>query len=221
MLGFAKIGIEKIDIQFPGEHTPSPLTCNSIRDTAPAGTPNSRKSGKFNPARALRPYEADDPKRNIAPMFAALTLILGLGASAPAQMIPISYTAPDRAAVDSIKAGNHDCPHCMLAGANLDNTCVKDGNLEGADFSNVHAVLMCMSYANFTNVSFRDANLSGANLAHANLTGADFTGAVLAITSFKGTDLTKTKGLTQAQLDSACSDKDTKVPAGLKAHICT
>jgi uncharacterized protein YjbI with pentapeptide repeats len=78
-----------------------------------------------------------------------------------------------------------------------------------------------MSYANFTNVSFRDANLSGANLAHANLTGADFTGAKLAITSFKGTDLTKTKGLTQAQLDSACSDAETKAPAGLKAHICT
>jgi uncharacterized protein YjbI with pentapeptide repeats len=141
--------------------------------------------------------------------------------AAPAQMIPINYTAPDRTAVDSIKAGHHDCPHCMLAGANLDNTCVKNGNLEGADFSNVHAVLMCMSYANFTNVSFRDANLSGANLAHANLTGADFTGAKLAITSFKGTDLTRTKGLTQAQLDSACSDAETKAPAGLKAHICT
>ncbi|HEY2034309.1 MAG TPA: pentapeptide repeat-containing protein [Rhizomicrobium sp.] len=156
-----------------------------------------------------------------ASAFLGLTLILGLGASAPAQMIPISYTAPDRTAVDSIKAGNHDCPHCMLAGANLDNTCVKNGNLEGADFSHVHAVLMCMSYANFTNVSFRDANLSGANLAHADLTNADFTGATLSITSFKGTDLTKTKGLTQAQLDSACSDKDTKVPTGLKAHICT
>lgn len=156
-----------------------------------------------------------------ASAFAALSLVLGLGASAPANFVAISYTAPNRAAVDSIKAGNHDCPACMLAGANLDNTCVKNGNLEGADFSNVHAVLMCMSYANFTNVSFRNANLSGANLAHANLTGADFTGAKLAITSFKGTDLTKTKGLTQAQLDSACEDKDTKIPAGLKAHICT
>ena len=152
-------------------------------------------------------------------MFATLAFILGL--SAPAQLIPISYTAPDRTAVDSIHAGNHDCPHCMLAGANLDNTCVKNGNLEGADFSNVHAVLMCMSYANYTDVSFRGANLSGANLAHANLTGADFTGAILAITSFKGTDLTKTRGLTQAQLDSACEDSETRVPTGLKAHMCS
>lgn len=154
-------------------------------------------------------------------LFASL-LVSGIAAAAePVHLIPVSYVAPDRAAVDSIKAGHHDCPNCMLAGANLDNTCVKGGNLKGADFSNVHAVLMCMSYADFTNVSFRDANLSGANLAHANLTGADFTGAVLSITSFKGTDLTKTKGLTQAQLNQACEDKDTKLPAGMKAHFCT
>jgi uncharacterized protein YjbI with pentapeptide repeats len=159
-------------------------------------------------------------------MFAMLTLVTtvlmsGVTAAADPHMIPVNYTAPDRAAVDSIKAGNHDCPHCMLAGANLDNTCVKGGNLEGADFSNVHAVLMCMSYADFKGVSFKNADLSGANLAHAKLDGANFTGTTLSITSFKGTDLTKTVGLTQNQLDQACSDAETKAPAGLKAHICT
>ncbi len=40
----------------------------------------------------------------------------------------------------------------------------------------------------------------------------DLTGAVLAITSLKGTDLTHVKGLTQAQLNQACGDSDTKVP---------
>jgi uncharacterized protein YjbI with pentapeptide repeats len=157
-------------------------------------------------------------------MFATLAFILGLGAAAPtaaADLIPVSYVAPDRAAVDSIKAGHHDCPACDLSGANLDNTCVKGGNLVGADFSNVHAVLMCMSYANFTNVSFRGADLSGANLAHAILDGADFSGATLSITSFKGTDLRKAKGLTQAQLDTACGDADTKAPDGMKVPICS
>ena len=156
-------------------------------------------------------------------MFATLALIFGLSASPAAgvDLIPVSYTQPDQAAVQSIHAGHHDCPACNLAGANLDNTCVKGGNLEGADFSNVHAVLMCMSYANFTNVSFRGANLAGANLAHAVLDGADFTGATLSITSFKGTDLTKAKGLTQAQLDTACGDADTKAPAGMKVPVCS
>ena len=154
-------------------------------------------------------------------MFATLALVLGLGASAPIEMTPVSYAAPDRAAVDSIKAGHHDCPHCMLAGANLDNTCVKGGNLQGADFSNVHAVLMCMSFANFKGVSFRGADLAGANMAHANVDDADFTGADLAITSFKGTDLSKAKGLTQTQLDKACGDSETKAPEGLTVPNCT
>jgi uncharacterized protein YjbI with pentapeptide repeats len=156
-------------------------------------------------------------------MFATLALIIGLSgsAAAPVDLIPVSYTQPDRAAVDSIHAGHHDCPACNLAGANLDNTCVKGGNLENADFSNVHAVLMCMSYADFKNVSFRGADLSGANLAHAILDGADFTGATLSITSFKGTDLRNAKGLTQAQLDTACGDADTKAPAGMKVPVCS
>jgi uncharacterized protein YjbI with pentapeptide repeats len=135
--------------------------------------------------------------------------------------VPVVATAPDRVAVDSIKAGHHDCPHCNLAGADLTNTCVKGGNLEGADFSNVHAVLMCMSYADFKGVSFRNADLAGANLAHAKVDDADFSGADLSITSIKGTDLSRARGLTQAQLDRACADSDTRVPAGLKAKTCS
>jgi uncharacterized protein YjbI with pentapeptide repeats len=154
-------------------------------------------------------------------MFASLLFYGLVAAAGPVQLVPVSYTAPDRTAVESIHAGNRDCPHCMLAGANLDNTCVKGGNLEGADFSNVHAVLMCMSYADFKGVSFRGANLAGANLAHANVDDADFTDADLSITSVKGTDLTKAKGLTQAQLDKSCGDAETKTPAGLKTHMCT
>jgi len=123
-------------------------------------------------------------------------------------------------AVASIKAGNKDCPHCVLAGADLTNQCVKDGNLRGADFDHARLVLMCMSFANFKGATFRGADLSGANLAHAILAGADLTGAQMTITSIKGTDLTRVRGLTQAQLDTACGDTDTKVPAGMTVKIC-
>jgi uncharacterized protein YjbI with pentapeptide repeats len=82
-------------------------------------------------------------------------------------------------------------------------------------------VLMCMSFANFSNATFRGTDLSAANLAHATVDGADFTGAVMDITSIKGTDLSHAKGLTQKQLDQACGDADTKAPAGLKVHRCT
>jgi uncharacterized protein YjbI with pentapeptide repeats len=77
-----------------------------------------------------------------------------------------------------------------------------------------------MSFANFTNASFRDTELSGANLAGAKMDGADLTGAKTSITSFLGTDLRHVKGLTQAQLDVACGDDKTQLPPGMRVHTC-
>ena len=147
-------------------------------------------------------------------LFALALLASGL---VPAAAAP-TY---DAAAVARIHGGIVDCPGCNLAGADLTNTCVKAHNLTGANFDGATAVLMCMSYANFSNATFRKTDLSGANLAHADLDGADLSGAVMTITSLKGTDLTRTKGLTQGQLDAACGDAETRVPAGLKVHLCT
>ena len=136
-------------------------------------------------------------------------------------LLAVSARAADPAAVAKIHGGIVDCVGCNLAGADLTNTCVKAHDLHGADFDGANATLMCMSYANFSNATFRKTDLSGANLAHANLDGADLSGAVMTITSLKGTDLTRAKGLTQAQLDAACGDAETRVPAGLKVHLCT
>jgi uncharacterized protein YjbI with pentapeptide repeats len=129
--------------------------------------------------------------------------------------------AADPAAVARIHGGIVDCAGCNLQGADLSNTCVKARDLHGADFDGAKAVLMCMSYANFSGATFRGTDLSGANLAHADLDGADLTGADLTIASIKGTDLTHAKGLTQAQLDQACGDAETKVPTGLAVHLCS
>jgi uncharacterized protein YjbI with pentapeptide repeats len=128
--------------------------------------------------------------------------------------------AADPAAVAKIHGGIVDCVACNLAGADLTNTCVKEHDLHGANFTGANATLMCMSFANFTGVSFRGAELSGANLAGAKMDGADLTGAGTSITSFLGTDLTHVKGLTQKQLNVACSDTATRLPPGLKIHTC-
>ena len=141
-----------------------------------------------------------------------------LAASAAFAAAPVRY---DAAAVARIHAAIVDCVGCNLQGADLSNTCVKEHNLTGADFDGANALLMCMSFANFTNASFRGTELSGANLAGAKMDGADLTGAKTSITSFLGTDLTKVKGLTQKQLDVACSDKATKLPPGLHPHFCS
>src|SRR5262249_8511896 len=95
---------------------------------------------------------------------------------------PSTVIAPSKkSAADRIKAGEINCRGCDLHGADLSHECVKNGDLAGADFSGAVAVDMCMSYANFTDVSFRNANLSGANLSHSNLTRANLSGAKLSI----------------------------------------
>jgi uncharacterized protein YjbI with pentapeptide repeats len=128
--------------------------------------------------------------------------------------------AADAAAVSKIHGGIVDCVACDLRGADLMNTCVKEHDLHGANFDGANATLMCMSFANFTDASFRGTELSGANLAGAKLDGADLTGAKTSITSFLGTDLRHVKGLTQTQLNIACSDDKTLLPPGLTIHTC-
>src|ERR1700679_1220152 len=138
-------------------------------------------------------------------LLAWLTLISGAA---------LADAAPryDAAAVARIHAAIVDCVGCNLQGADLSNTCVKAHDLTGANFDGANATLMCMSFANFTNVTFRGTDLSAANLAGGKMDGADLTGAKTSITSFLGTDLSRTKGLTQAQIDVACSDTKTKLP---------
>src|ERR1700759_5680802 len=138
----------------------------------------------------------------------------------PASLPAAPALAADPAAVAKIHGGIVDCVGCNLAGADLTHTCVKEHDLHGANFDGAHATLMCMSFVNFTNASFRGTELSGANLAGAKMDGADLTGAKTSITSFLGTDLTKVKRLTQAQLNVACGDTSTKLPPGLKIHTC-
>jgi len=135
-------------------------------------------------------------------------------------VLTLPAAAADPAAVAKLHGGIVECVGCNLKGADLANTCVKDHDLHGADFTGANASLMCMSFANFTAVSFRNTELSGANMAGAKMDGADLTGAKTSITSFLGTDLRKVKGLTQAQLDIACGDATTKLPPGLHVHAC-
>jgi uncharacterized protein YjbI with pentapeptide repeats len=65
------------------------------------------------------------------------------------------------------------------------------------------------------------ANLAGADLARVNLVGARMSGANLYqsrlyLTRIQGLDLSRAQGLTQAQIDTACGDRQTVLPQGLK-----
>jgi uncharacterized protein YjbI with pentapeptide repeats len=154
-------------------------------------------------------------------MRRALALLALMLAAAPAAAVDYAGSrGADPKAVARIHADIVDCPGCKLMGADLSNTCVKEHDLRGANFDGADATLMCMSFADFRGASFRGTELSGANMAGAKMDGADLTGAITSITSFLGTDLRKVKGLTQKQLDLACSDKTTLLPPGLHIHTC-
>ena len=78
-----------------------------------------------------------------------------------------------------------------LSGTNLSGTNLRGATLFGADL--------------------REAILSGAILS-----GADLNGAILRRANLRGANLSWAMNLTQEQIDSAITDKDTKLPDDLK-----
>jgi len=50
--------------------------------------------------------------------------------------------------------------------------------------------------------------------------GADFRDADMRRTMIGGVDLSEARGLTQEQIDDACADSRTRLPAGLTAKNC-
>jgi uncharacterized protein YjbI with pentapeptide repeats len=65
------------------------------------------------------------------------------------------------------------------------------------------------------------AQLAGANLSGAHLTFADLTETDLYHVNLSGADLSETQGLTPHQLDEACGDSNTKLPASMTVRPCT
>ncbi len=67
---------------------------------------------------------------------------------------------------------------------------------------------------------FREANFEGATLVGGYFGGARFDGAVLSGANLSGADLADASGLRQEQLNTACGDAMTTLPAGLSVPAC-
>jgi uncharacterized protein YjbI with pentapeptide repeats len=100
---------------------------------------------------------------------------------------------------------------------------ISEKDLSGYNFDELHSWLMqhadlkgwILRKATFVNVS-----LEGSDMSHSDLREADFENARLMNVNFegadlRGADLRKAQGLTQSQLNSAITDKTTKLPQGL------
>ncbi len=112
-----------------------------------------------------------------------------------------------------------------LPGANVANSRLRQADLSlatmnEADFHNANLSIANMFGGRFTSANFQRANLERAVMVGAYFGSADFTDATLTGANLSGADLKTTRGLTQAQLDTACGDETTQLPTGLSVPRC-
>ncbi|MEO0608128.1 MAG: pentapeptide repeat-containing protein [Pseudomonadota bacterium] len=158
--------------------------------------------------------------------FAASTLLLTLSA--------LPAAAQDSAAVEKVKAGQA-CPGCNLFQANLSyrdgqnldlsSARLRQSNLSLGTFDGVNLSNADLAFANLFGARFNRANFTQANLQNATAVGtffgaSSFAGADLSGANLSGADLKIARGLTQAQLDTACGDASTQLPAGKTIPRC-
>lgn len=103
-----------------------------------------------------------------------------------------------------------------LQGADLELANLKGANLYGADLEGAG-----LNGADLQGATLSRANLQGASLYHANLEGADLEatnlqGASLQEANLSGADLRSPVGLTQEQIDQACTDEKTWLAEGFR-----
>ncbi len=131
--------------------------------------------------------------------------------------------------------GGASCPKCNLFQADLSNKELKSKNFAGARLRQANMAAAVMNRSSFAGADLRDvdaygavfssANFAGANLTNATLVGAylqgsNFAGATLDGTNFSGAEMSKARGLRQAQLSAACGDNSTTLPPGLRLQPC-
>lgn len=171
-----------------------------------------------------------------AALFACLlTLTTPAFAQAPsATGGPITNQA-ERDAIAARVRGGASCANCDLFQISLAYQSVAGRNFSGArirqaDLSLATADRSRFRGANMSLTNFFGARLSGADLSEANLQGATLVGAYLGGArlsgaalngaNFSGAELADSIGLTQSQLNTACGDATTTLPAGMTIPAC-
>ena len=138
----------------------------------------------------------------------------------------LTFAKLHRADLDSATLSGAVLFRAELIGADLTRANLSDANLSGANLSGARlgiaipsdsivvdprsGVVEDLGGANLSKANLSFADLSGADLTHANLSGADLSDA----------NLSDVKNLTQAQLDEACGNANTKLPRELTLKPC-
>ncbi|WP_299395404.1 pentapeptide repeat-containing protein [Pelagibius sp.] len=107
-----------------------------------------------------------------------------------------------------------------LVGVDMTKAEMARADFTGADFSGAVMVKVEFGRSILSDANMEGADLSRAEIARAifkgaRLAGSNFSGAYTYLTRFEGADLSEITGLEQHQLDVACGDDATVLPAGL------
>jgi len=147
---------------------------------------------------------------------------------------PIVSQAERDAIAERVRAGA-SCANCDLfqidlsyraiAGRDFSGARIRQSNLslataDRARFRGANLSLANLFGARLSGADLTDANLEGATLVGAYLGGARLTGAVLDGANLSGAEMAGARGLTQAQLNTACGDATTTLPAGMTVPSC-
>lgn len=147
---------------------------------------------------------------------------------------PITSQAERDAAAGRVRGGA-SCAGCDLfqidlayqnvSGRNFAGSRIRQADLtiaiaDRANFAGANLSLTNMFGMRATRADFTGANLSGASLVGAHLGSARFNGAVLTGANLSGAELSDAFGLTQEQLNTACGDATTTLPAGMTIARC-
>lgn len=147
---------------------------------------------------------------------------------------PITNQAERDAIAARVRAGAN-CAGCDLFQINLAYRSVAgrdfsaarirqaDFSLTTADRTRFHGANLSLTNffgARLSGADLSDTNLEGATLVGAYLGGARMSGAVLTGANISGAEMADASGLTQTQLNTACGDATTTLPAGMTVPAC-
>jgi len=170
-----------------------------------------------------------------AALFAAL---FALTTPAFAQVADTGGPMTDQAGRDAIAErvrGGASCASCDLfqidlayqnvSGRDFHGSRIRQADLtiaiaDRTNFSDANLSLTNMFGMRATRANFTGANLSGASLVGVHFGGARLGGAVLSGANASGAELSDAIGLTQEQLNTACGDATTTLPAGMTIPRC-
>jgi len=100
--------------------------------------------------------------------------------------------------------------------ANLQRAFLRKADLTDVDLTEANLQRAYLNEADLRGADLRGADLRGAKLQGAKLQGAKLQGADLRGADLRGADLRGALNLTQAQIEDALGNKDTKLPEGLQ-----